>query len=86
MRWRRLIAVLVTVPVFAKVVANATRTNLFIGTGTFLMPLTDGGALTLGFNGKGKHAISYSAECTGSGPGFPFRSLSTEWRSRPRGN
>ena len=61
------LAVLVTVPVFAKVVANATRTSLFIGSGTFLMPLTDGGALTLGFNGKGKHAISYSAECTGSG-------------------
>jgi hypothetical protein len=61
------LAVLVTVPVFAKVVANATRTNVFGGTGTFLMPLTDGGAVVLGFNGSGKHAISYSAECSGTG-------------------
>ncbi len=77
------LAVLVTVPVFAKVVANATRTALFIGSGTFLMPLTDGGAVTLGFNGKGKHAIGYSAECTAAVPGFPFRLLSTAWPSRP---
>jgi hypothetical protein len=61
------LVVLVTVPVFAKVVANATRTSPVFSTGTFLMPLTDGGATALGFNGKGKHAISYSAECTGSG-------------------
>jgi hypothetical protein len=61
------LAVLVIVPVFAKVVANATRTDVFGGTGTFLMPLTNGGARVLGFSGRGKHAISYSAECSGTG-------------------
>ena len=61
------LAALIAVPLHAKVVANATRTNAVVAAGTFFMPLTDGGALSLGFSGRGKHVISYAAECSHTG-------------------
>jgi hypothetical protein len=67
--WRRALCALVlassvTAPLFAKVVADATYPPDFtFSAGTVLVPLTTGGATSISFSGKGKHAIHYSAEC-----------------------
>src|SRR5262245_8189988 len=62
------LASIATVPLFAKVVTSAARPGNFTFAGNdVLIPLTAGGATSLGFSGKGKHAISYSAECETSG-------------------
>jgi hypothetical protein len=62
------LASIATVPLFAKVVTSAARPGNFTFTGNdVLIPLTAGGATSLAFSGKGKHAISYSAECETSG-------------------
>jgi hypothetical protein len=57
-----------SVPLYAKVVTDTTRPGNFNFTlaGT-LIPLNGGGATSIAFNGKGKHIISYSAECETTG-------------------
>jgi hypothetical protein len=61
------IAVLLTVPLYAKLVTSAEYTGNTTGAGTFLMPLNNAGATSIAFGGKGRHVISYSAECNSSG-------------------
>lgn len=57
-----------TVPLFAKVVASAQRSTNFTGfSAAVLVPLTNGGATSQSFGGKGAHAITYSAECSNDG-------------------
>jgi hypothetical protein len=61
------LALIATVPLLAKVVTNATNPSNFTFTGTVLVPLTSGGATAVSFSGKGRHAISFSAECETTG-------------------
>ena len=62
------LSVVVTVPLFAVVKANATNENAQVFAAPGLVALTAGGATSLGFSGKGKHVISFSAECSIAGP------------------
>jgi hypothetical protein len=64
------LAALVTVPVYATLVAQRVRTIAVTGSGTFAMPLNDAGALTAAFSGSGRFLISYSAECSSSTTGW----------------
>ena len=62
------LAVLVTVPLLAKVVTSATNENAqTFGAGGGLVALTSGGATTVTFGGKGRHVVSFSAECSVAG-------------------
>jgi hypothetical protein len=62
------LAIATTVTLSAKLVADATRTGNHLFTGVNqTIPLTNGGATTLTFSGKGRHLISYSAECETDG-------------------
>lgn len=63
------LAAAATAPIYAKVVTDATRATNFIWSGTTptLVPLNGGGALSISFSGKGRHVISYSAECETTG-------------------
>jgi hypothetical protein len=58
------LALSVTMPLSAKVVADATRPiNFAWSGGTILLFLTTGGATSISFSGKGKHVVHYSARC-----------------------
>ena len=62
------LVVLVTVPLLARVVTSATNENAqTFGASGGLVALTEGGATSLTFSGKGKHVISFSAECSMAG-------------------
>jgi hypothetical protein len=61
------VTTLLTVPVLAKVAADAARPGNFTWAGTTLVPLTPGGVTSVLFSGQGKHVISYSAECETAG-------------------
>jgi hypothetical protein len=71
--WQRVLcgfalAVIVTVPLYAKVVAKGTRTgNQTFQGGNYALQLSNGGPNAISFNGKGVHTISFSAECETSG-------------------
>lgn len=62
------LAAVASVPLYAKVVQDATHPGNFTFTaaGT-LIPLNGGGATSLSVNAKGKLVISYSAECETTG-------------------
>jgi hypothetical protein len=71
--WKRVLcgfalALIVTVPLYAKVVASATRIgNQTFQGGNFALQLSNGGPKAISFSGKGVHTISFSAECETSG-------------------
>jgi hypothetical protein len=71
--WKRVLcafalAVIVTIPLYAKVVASGTRTgNQTFHGGNFALQLSNGGPPSIAFSGKGVHTISFSAECETSG-------------------
>jgi hypothetical protein len=62
------LGVLVTVPLFASIVAIGTNENAqTFGAGGGFVQLTSGGATAISFAGSGRHAISFSAECSVAG-------------------
>lgn len=61
------LALLATAPLLAKVVTSGQRPGNFVFTGTALIPLNASGATSIGFSGKGRMVISYSAECETQG-------------------
>jgi hypothetical protein len=61
--WGLALTTLVTAPLLATVSASATRSNNVSWRGTHTLPLTDGGAQSLSWSGRGRFAIHYSAEC-----------------------
>lgn len=62
-----LFALVVTVPLHAALKANGAYPFNFTFTGTALVPVTSTGGTSLVFNGKGKHVITFSAECASEG-------------------
>jgi hypothetical protein len=71
--WKRVLcgfalALIVAVPLYAKVVVSATQTgNQTFQGGNFALQLSNGGPKAISFIGKGVHTISFSAECETSG-------------------
>jgi hypothetical protein len=71
--WKRVLcgsalALIVTVPLYAKVVASGTRTgNQRFQGGNYALQLKNGGPIAISFSGKGVHTISFSAECETTG-------------------
>jgi hypothetical protein len=61
------LAVLATVPMFAAVVAIGANENAQTFAAPGLVQLTSGGATSISFSGSGRHAISFSAECSVAG-------------------
>lgn len=61
------VGILATAPLFASIVAVGANENAQIFGAPGLVVLTAGGATSLTFSGSGRHAISFSAECSVAG-------------------